>query len=100
MEKKKEKNSAMRCADCKHWNNKQAELEYSKYYGICTSIRWKFSTTNDSDCCVLDRDNRSDKFKGVQRFETQNDQVPIGAVNKSRYCFVTEENFGCVNFEK
>jgi len=34
---------------------------------------------------------------GVSRFENQNNQVPIGVVDKSRYCFVTDENFGCVH---
>ena len=86
-----------RCSSCKHWKNKQSELEYSNHYGICTCFKWKFTTTNDADCLLLDRGNRTEKFMGVNRFENQNNQVPIGATDKSRYCFVTEENFGCVH---
>lgn len=89
-----------RCSSCKHWKNKQAELEYSNHYGICTCFKWKFTTTNDADCLLLDRGNRTEKFMGVNRFENQNNQVPIGATDKSRYCFVTEENFGCVHYNE
>lgn len=89
-----------RCISCKHWNNKQAELEYSNHYGICTCFKWKFTFTNDADCLLLDRVNRTEKFMGVNRFENQNNQVPICATDKSRYCFVTEENFGCVHHNK
>jgi len=42
-----------RCSSCKHWNNKQAELEYSKHYGICTCFKWKFTITDDADCLLL-----------------------------------------------
>lgn len=95
---KKAQNPILRCSSCKHWNNKQAELEYSQHYGICTCFRWKFTTTNDKDCLLLDRGNRTEKFMGVSRFETQNNQVPIGAVDKSRYCFVTEEGHRMITY--
>jgi len=89
----------MKCINCKYWNNKQAELEYSIFYGICTNSNLKFSTEEGKDCVVLDRENKSKKHMGVQRFENQSSIVPFGAVEHSRYCFVTEESFGCVNFE-
>lgn len=41
------KTETQHCSSCKHWNNKQAELEYSKHYGICTCFKWKFTTTNE-----------------------------------------------------
>ena len=88
------------CLSCKHWKNKQAELEYSNTYGICTCFKWKFTIINNADVALLDRENRSDKHKGVQRFESQNNQVPIGTVEKSRYCLVTEEEFCCIHHNK
>jgi hypothetical protein len=35
---------------------------------------------------------------GVHRFESQNNQIPIGVPEKSRYAFVTEEEFVCDYF--
>jgi hypothetical protein len=93
----KQKKEMLNCQSCKHWNNKQSELEYSNHYGICTCFKWKFTTTNDADCQILDRANRSDKHMGVNRFESQNNHVPIGVTEKSRYCFVTERKFGCIH---
>lgn len=87
-----------KCSSCKFWNNKQAELDYSTFYGICTCFKWKFTTTNTSDCAVLDRSNRSEKHMGINRFENQSAIVPVGKVDASRYCLVTEEGFGCVNY--
>ena len=89
-----------KCSSCKHWNNKQSELEYSNNYGICTIWRWKFTISNDADCMVLDRQNRTDKHMGVNRFESQKSEIPIGVVDHSRYCFVTEEEFGCIHHNK
>lgn len=89
-----------RCKTCKHWKKEQAELEYNNHYGICTCYRWQFTTKNDADCLLLDRENVSDKWMGVRRFETQNKEVPINVPAKSRYCFVTEEKFGCIHHEK
>ena len=87
------------CKNCKNWRPKQSELEYDSFYGICTSHIWQFRTTDQPDICILDRQNLTDKHMHVNRFENQNANVPIGVVNKSRYCFVTNENFGCINFE-
>lgn len=89
-----------RCVSCKYWNNKQAELEYSKNYGICTCYKWKFDITRTGDCVLLDRQNRNIKYMGVNRFESQSETVPICAVENSRYCFVTEEEFGCIHYTK
>ena len=86
-----------KCNTCYHWNNKQAQLEYSKFYGICTCHKWKFTTTNDSDCLLLDRDNITKMYMGVSRFENQKNEIPIGDVDRSRYCFVTAEKFGCIH---
>jgi len=97
MKKTTEKNL---CASCKHWKNKQSELEYSSHNGICTNYKWKFGSTNYADVKVLDRQNRTEKHMGVNRFECQNNEVPINAVEKSRYCFVTEEGFGCIHHAK
>lgn len=86
------------CKNCKNWRPKQAELEYASFYGICTCSVWKFQTFDQPDICILDRKNLSGKYMNVQRFENQNANVPIGSINKSQYCFVTNENFGCINF--
>ena len=86
------------CKNCRYWNPKQAELEYSTFYGICTCYKWEFTTTNDADVVVLDRESRSDKHMGVRRFESQKSEIPFGAVNWSNYCLATEKNFGCIHF--
>lgn len=86
------------CKNCKNWKSKQSELDYSTFYGICTSHKWKFVTTESADIRILDRNNRSKKHMGVHTFENQNAVVPIGDVERSQYCFVTNENFGCVHF--
>jgi hypothetical protein len=90
----------MHCKDCKNWKPQQSELGYSKFYGICTSSKWKFDINGGGDVVVFDRKNISSKCMGVQRFESQNHQVPIGEVDKSNYLFVTEEKFGCIHFSK
>lgn len=84
------------CKTCESWKNQQAELEYSKFNGICTCHKWNFSSSDDGDIKILDRQSLSQKYMGVQRFESQKSVVPIGDVNKSRYCFVTDEKFGCI----
>lgn len=88
------------CKTCAYWKSKQSELEYDDHTGICTCYKWKFTTTNDADIMLLDRDNRSAKYKGVHRFENQLNQVPFGQVERSRYCFVTDEKFGCIHHSK
>ena len=88
------------CETCKHWKNQQAELEYSKFSGICTCYHWKFSSDNNKDVKVLDRQNVDTvRHLGVQRFESQSNSVPFGAVEKSRYCLVTGDEFGCIHHE-
>ena len=99
MSKKEIKKPANQCSSCRNWNNKQAELEYSQFYGICTCHKWKFITTDNSDVRVLDRDNVSGKHMGVHTFENRSRVVPIGKVEPSRYCLVTSEHFGCCNHE-
>ncbi len=86
------------CKNCKHWKNEQAELGYTEHEGICTCFKWKYNSVSDGDVMVLDRQNRSNNDKGTHRFENQNNQIPIGSPEKSRYCFVTDENFGCIHF--
>ena len=88
-----------KCATCKHWKNNQAELDYNKFKGICVNPLWKFDINNTGDIMILDRANRSDKFMGVNRFESVSTTVPIGKVTESRYCLVTDEAFGCVHHQ-
>ena len=86
------------CINCKFWNNKQAELGYNAGVGICTCHKWRFGITNYSDIMLLDRNNKSDKYMGVQRFESQFNEIPFGKVSPSNYCFVTDWTFGCIHF--
>lgn len=88
-----------KCKNCKHWNNKQAELEYNTFFGICTCFKWNNGSASYGDVKVLDRNNRTEKHMGTNNFESKSGVVPIGKVAKSRYCFVTEETFGCVHFK-
>ncbi len=86
------------CKTCKHWKNNQSELDYAIHNGICTCFKWKFTTSNESDVTVLDRQNITEKFMGVNRLENLNHQIPIGTPERSRYCLVTSEKFGCVHY--
>lgn len=90
----------LRCASCSHWKNEQAELEYSKIYGICTCHKWAFSVTEGEDCVLLDRENITGKHITISRFEYESKVIPIGDTTKSRYCLVTEEGFGCIHYNK
>lgn len=89
------------CLTCKHWMPKQAELEYSKSYGICTVFKLKFDLNSDyDDVMLLDRKNISDKHLGVRRFENVSNVVPIGKKEESQYCLVTGKNFKCMHYNK
>jgi len=88
------------CKNCEYWNGKQAELDYNSRYGICTCFKWEFTTTNDSDLVLLDRAEPSNKYMSVHRFESQKNVIPFGDVNKSNYCLVSEENYGCIHHKK
>jgi hypothetical protein len=88
------------CKNCIHWKNQQAELNYNTFQGICTSINLRFNTQYSCAATVLDRENKSSNYTGTHRFENQNSEIPIGKPEKSRYCFVTDEDFGCVNFDE
>jgi hypothetical protein len=54
---------------------------------------------NESDVKVLDRNNRSTAHMGINRFESVRNTIPIGTPERSRYCFVTSENFGCIHHD-
>lgn len=90
----------MNCKNCKYWKNEQAELNYSKYTGICVSPEFKFNTSTGCSATVLDRGNVSEKYDNTHKFENVSKEIPIGQVESSRYCLVTEETFGCINFTK
>jgi hypothetical protein len=94
------KTEKQNCKNCKHWKNNQSELEYCSDSGICVSDKLKFTTTNYQSAYLLDRGNLSDKIKRVQRFENTSSVVPIGRVESSRYCLITDAEFGCINFIK
>lgn len=90
----------MNCKNCKYWKNEQAELNYSKFAGICVSPELKFNTSTGCSVTVLDRENVSEKYDNTHKFENIFKEIPIGRVESSRYCLVTEEAFGCINFTK
>lgn len=86
----------MNCKACKYWKTEQSELDYSKYMGICVSPELRFNTITGCSVVVLDRDNPSNAYNHTHILEN----VSIGQVESSRYCLVTDENFGCINFTK
>lgn len=90
----------MNCKNCKYWKNEQAETDYNKFIGICVSPELKFNTTNGLSAAVLDRNKTSSKFHKCHTFENVSKEIPIGEVQHSNYCLVTNEDFGCVNFTK
>ena len=88
----------MNCKECKYWKTEQSELDYSKYVGICVSPEIKFNTQTGCSVVVLDRDNPSGKYHRTHSLENVSKEIPIEQVESSRYCLVTDENFGCINF--
>lgn len=90
----------MNCKKCKYWKNEQSELNYSQYSGICVSPEFKFNTLTGRSVTVLDRNNSSNKYNNTHTLENVSKEIPIGEVESSRYCLVTDENFGCINFTK
>ena len=91
----------MKCKKCKHWKSQQAELGYATCKGICTCYMWEYKMNNYSDITILDRENiHNTHHDGTQRIENQNKEVPCGRKNKSQYCLVTSESFGCIHFDK
>lgn len=91
----------MKCKTCKHWKKEQAELGYSKFDGICTAKNWEYKFDNNSSAKVLDRQNRSQAHTGTHVFEFQHDMAPLIAVpEKSRYCLVTQDEFGCIHHQE
>lgn len=97
MKKQIERNN--KCKNCINWKSSQSELEYNRFCGICVSDILKFTIDNDQSAYLLDRRNRSEKYKGVQRFENTSSVVPVGRVEQSQYCLVTDSEFGCINFK-
>lgn len=86
-----------KCLRCAYWKTNQSELNYVQGCGFCVSEHLRFTTTNYSSAYLLDRNNISEKYKGVNRFENKlNNGVNI---EKSRYLLVTDEEFGCIHFK-
>ena len=90
----------MNCKTCKYWKTEQSELDYSKYVGICVSPELRFNTIKGCSVVVLDRDNPSNTYNHTHTLENISKEIPVGQVESSRYCLVTDENFGCINFTK
>lgn len=87
------------CKKCKHWKNNQAELDYGEFIGICICPKLQWSQTNYEMVLVLDRENITNKHRGTNKFECTSCEIPVGSVCHSRYCLITDEDFGCNHFE-
>lgn len=86
----------MNCKACKYWKTEQSELNYNKYVGICVSPELKFNTKTGSSVIVLDRNNLSNAHHKSHTLEN----ISNGQTESSKYCLVTNEDFGCINFTK
>ena len=82
------------CRTCKFWMNKQAELGYNEFNGICVSTKLAYDNNNESDAMLLIRDDDT-----TGRFEHITDTIPVGDVRNSQYCLVTGQKYGCVNYQ-
>jgi hypothetical protein len=74
-------------------------MDYDKHSGICSCHKIRFSIQGAGYISILDRENPSKYWNKVHHPESQSNEVPIGTVNKSRYCLVTEEKFCCIYFK-
>lgn len=80
--------------------NKQAEMGYNEFNGICVSPKLDYNYNNESDAWLLIRDDQTDKNQGTTvRYEHITDTIPVGDVYNSRYCLVTGQEYGCVNYQ-
>jgi hypothetical protein len=88
------------CKTCRHWKNEQSELGYDTFNGICTCYKWRYNSNGDGDVMIYDRENKHPTHTNKShRLENQNHQIPVGSPERSRYCLVTDEKFGCVHHE-
>ena len=92
-----EKNNLRFCKTCYWWKNEQSELDYRTSYGFCIHNLHKFNTDDGLNITVLDRNNI--KPKGIHTHEFENQQA-YQHIETSRYCLVTSEDYGCINYEK
>lgn len=94
------KEKASTCKTCKHWHNKQRDLNYWKTTGFCLNGKFSFNSSRGRLIGVVDLLNQKDKIKvsgnPSHDFETKSDNY---VVNPSRYLLQTEEDFGCIFHE-
>jgi hypothetical protein len=87
----------MKCKNCEHWKSEQAEMEYRKFVGMCTSPKLAFNSKTGASAYVLDRQNPNPTKGNKHLFEHIKTYLSVEAGN---YCLVTSDDFGCINFEK
>lgn len=89
------------CKTCKHWHNRQRELNYGKSIGLCLCPAMRFNTTDGRMLGIVDRENYRDRSKisGNPSHDIESTPDSGYSINSSRYSIATEELFGCLLHE-
>ena len=86
------------CKNCKHWKNKQRELNYWDDNGFCVNPELAFDTQDGRLAGVFDTENHKGKHvdgNPSHDFESRESCQ----VKQSRYLLTTNAEFGCNKFE-
>ena len=90
------------CKNCKHWHNRQRDLNYLADIGFCLNDRFKFNIDDGRLVGVVDLENKVDRAKvsGECSREIETKGRSVGTIEFSRYLLQTHHHFGCIFFEK
>jgi len=90
------------CQQCKHWHNKQRELNYLTDVGFCLNSKFNFNTRDGRLVGVVDLGNRIDRQKvsGESSHDIETKNSNIGGILPSQYLLQTHHHFGCIFHEK
>lgn len=87
------------CRNCRHWYNRQRDLNYLADIGFCLNPLFAFNTESGRAVGVIDTQNKkplSVTGECSHDIETRNG---IGGIKESRYLLQTHDDFGCIFFD-
>ena len=95
-------NKDNKCKSCKHWYNKQRDLNYLDDIGFCLNKKFQFNTDDGRLVGVVDLANQKDKGKvsGECSHDIETKDRFVGGIAQSRYLLQTHHHFGCNFHEK
>lgn len=88
------------CKTCKHWCNRQRELNYWETTGFCTNPALQFTIKDGRRAGVIDRENEKNRSNVTGNPSHDFETGALGSIKPSRYSLATTDDFGCVLHEK